>query len=169
MNLAFRKATIADAEMFIHFLQNIKSEMKEQSWFYLDPPEVVRDMMRDGIMELWVAIDGDQIAAAFDILYPGLETYNYGYDLEFSEEELLQVIHMDTAAVHKDYRGMGLQTRMVCTAEEEISGQGKKILLCTVHPDNKYSLNNMLKQGYEIQKRVEKYGSERFILRKNIF
>ena len=58
--------------------------------------------------------------------------------------------------------------KMVHTAEEELSGQGKRILLCTVHPENRYSLNNMLNQGYAIQKRVEKYGSERLVLRKDI-
>ena len=83
--------------------------------------------------------------------------------------ELLQVVHMDTAAVHRDYRGRGLQRTMVEIAEQELSGQGRRILLCTVHPENRYSLNNMQNRGYEIQKRVNLYGSERYILRKDIF
>ena len=169
MKLTFRKGTVADAEAYIRFLSEVKKDMDEQSWFYLDPPELVQSMLVDGIMELWIAMDGERIAAAFDILHPGLEPYNYGYDLDLVPEELLRVIHMDTAAVHKDYRGMGLQREMVRTVEGLLSGQGKKILLCTVHPENKYSLNNMIQQGYEIRKRVEKYGSERLILQKNIF
>lgn len=58
---------------------------------------------------------------------------------------------------------------MVRIVEEVLKGRGERILLCTVHPENKYSLNNMIQQGYEVRKRLEKYGSERFILRKNIF
>ena len=126
-------------------------------------------MMEDGTMDLWLAMDRGQIAAAFDVLYPGMKSFNYGYDLGLTEQELLQVIHMDTSAVHPSFRGQGLQGKMVREAEVALSGQGKKILLCTVHPENKYSLNNMLKHGYVIQKRVLKYGSERFILRKEIF
>ncbi len=169
MQLEFRKGTLKDTETFLQFLEAVKKEMAQQDWFYLDPPDVVRAMMADGTMELWVAMDGDRIAAAFDILHPGLASYNYGYDLDLTEEELLQVVHMDTSAVHADYRGQGLQGKMVRTAEAELSGQGRKILLCTVHPENRYSLNNMLKQGYQIQRRVAKYGSERYVLRKDIF
>ena len=75
---------------------------------------------------------------------------------------------MDTAAVHRDYRGLGLQRQLVQIAEQTLIGQGRRILLTTVHPDNHYSLHNMQKQGYQIQKRVSKYGSERYILRKDI-
>ena len=169
MNLTFRKGTIEDADIFVQFLDAVKADMEQSDWLYLDPPELVSSMMENGIMELWLAMDKDRVAAVFSVLHPGMESYNYGYDLELPEPELLRVVHMDTSAVHKDYRGLGLQRKMVQTAERELSQQGSKILLCTVHPDNLFSLNNMIQQGYEIQKRMDKYGSERFILRKNIF
>lgn len=169
MELTFRKGTAADTENIIRFLKNIKAEMTHPEWFYLDPPDLVREMMKDGIMTVWLAEEENQIAAIFDILYPGLRDDNYGYDLGLPEAELLQVVHMDTAAVHPDYRGRGLQAKLLHMAEQELSGRGKKILLSTVHPENRFSLNNMLGQGYAIQKQVGKYDSERYILRKDIF
>ncbi len=169
MELTIRKGSFADTERFICFLDEIKAGMAHKEWFYLDPPELVRQMMADGTMELWLAMDGERLAGVFDILHPGLQSYNYGYDLDLCREELLQVVHMDTVAVHPAYRGFGLHTKMVHTAEQALSGKGKQILLCTVHPENRYSLNNVLGQGYAIQKRVGKYGSERYILRKDIF
>lgn len=169
MNFTFRKGTIDDVDVFVYFLDQVKAEMPQTDWLYLDPPEVVHSLMENGTMEIWLAMDQEQVAAVFSVLYPGLEAYNYGYDLELSESDLLRVVHMDTSAVHKDYRGYGLQRKMVQTAEQELALQDEKILLCTVHPDNQFSLNNMMQQGYEIQKRVKKYGSERFVLRKNIF
>lgn len=169
MALIIRKGSIADAERFIRFLDEIKLGMHHKEWLYLDPPEEVLKMMSDGIMELWIAMDGDRTAAVFSIIHPGLAGYNYGYDLGLSKEELLRVVHMDTAAVHPDYRGLGLQGRMIRIAEEQLSGPEKKILLCTVHPENRFSLKNMLIHGYQIQMRLNKYGSERFILRKDIF
>lgn len=168
MMVTIRKGNPADTEGFIRFLEEIKAAMPYQEWFYLDPPELVRAMMADGSMELWMAEEDDRLAAVFDILYLGLDPCNYGYDLDLCEEELLQVIHIDTAAVHPDYRGLGLQRKLVHMAEQELSGKGKRILLCTVHPDNRFSLNNMLRQGYAIAKRVGKYGSERYVLRKDI-
>ena len=169
MELQFRKGTAADTEKWIRFLEAVQAEMSQKDWFYLDPPETMRQMMEEGIVELWLAMDGERIAASFHILHPGLTSFNYGYDLGLGTEELLQVVHMDTAAVHRDYRGMGLQRKMVQTAEQQLSGQGSRILLCTVHPENCYSLNNMLAQGYAVRKRIKKYGSERFVLRKDIF
>ena len=149
-------------------LEEVKADMEEKDWLYLDPPEVVSSMMENGNLELWLAVEENRVAAAFSVVYPGLESYNYGYDLELPESDLLRVVHMDTSAVHRDYRGLGLQRKMVQTAEQELSQRGSKILLCTVHPKNVFSLKNMLQQGYEIQMQVNKYDSERLILRKNI-
>lgn len=169
MHIEIRKGTMADTEGFITFLGEVRSKMEHKEWFYLDPPEFVREAMEKGTTELWVAMDGQRMAAAFDVLRPGLGAYNYGYDLGFSEKELLQVINMDSAAVHPDYRGLGLQRRLMETAEEMLTEEGSHILLCTVHPDNRFSLNNALKVGYAIQKKLEKYNSVRYLLRKDIF
>lgn len=169
MAIIFRKGSLSDADAFVQFLAEVRADMVQKDWLYLDPPEMIREMMAGGILELWVAMDGDRVAAAFSILHPGLESFNYGYELGLTKEELLSVVHMDTSAVHPAYRGQGLQRKMVQTAEEALSGRGEKILLCTVHPENQYSLRNMQTQGYSIRKRVEMYGSERYILQKNIF
>ena len=168
MAIEIRRGDMGDTENFIKLLYDVQAAMPHKEWFYQDPPEEIREMMADGTMQLWVAMDGDQLAGAFDILLPGTQEFNYGHDLGFTEEELLRVINMDTAAVHPAYRGQGLQRRLMQEAEKEIAGMGQRILLCTVHPDNPYSLNNVLKQGYTIQKKLEKYGSVRYILRRDL-
>lgn len=166
--MEIRKGNLSDTEKFIKLLQDVRDAMPHKEWFYLDPPEEVREMMADGTMQLWVAMDGNRMAGAFDILIPGTQEFNYGYDLDFGEEALLRVINMDTAAVHPDYRGQGLQRQLMQTAEKEISKMGSRILLCTVHPGNSFSLKNVLEQGYTIQKELPKYGSVRYILRRDL-
>lgn len=168
MDILIRKGSVQDTEALICFLEDIRNGMKNKEWFYLDPADNVREYMSNGTMQLWLAMDGTRIAAIFDTLTPGLAAYNYGHDLGFSEEELMRVVHLDTAAVHPDYRGLGLQRALIQNAQRELSGSGEKILLCTVHPENRYSLENVQKQGYIIQKKLEKYGSVRYILRKDI-
>lgn len=169
MDYLFRKGTEEDVDTFLRFLDAVKAGMSRKEWLYLDSADTVHSMVKDGILEFWLAFREEQLAAVFSILFPGLNSYNYGYDLGFGQEELLKVVHMDTAAVHPDFRGHGLQGRMVRLAEQALAGTGERILLSTVHPENKFSLNNMLKQGYSIRKRVGKYGSERLILQKEIF
>lgn len=168
MNITIRKGTMTDVESFIRLLEEVREEMPHKEWFYLDPPEFIREQLLLGTMQLWVAMDGGKLAGALDILIPGNAEYNYGYDLGFSEEELSRVVNMDSAAVYPEYRGMGLQRKLLTEAEAWIRNEGKQILLCTVHPDNHFSLDNVLKQGYCIQKKQDKYGSVRYLLRKDI-
>ena len=134
MNITIRKGTLADTEAYIRLLREVKDAMENQEWFFLDPPDTVREMMADGSMQLWVAEDGERLVGGFDLLLPGLEDYSYGYDLNFDEEQLLRVVQMDTAAVHPDYRGLGLQKRLMEQAQQQIPAGS--ILLCTIHPDN---------------------------------
>ena len=169
MDIRIRKGTVDDVEALILFLEEVRNGMDHPEWFYLDPPDAVRKYMRSGTMQLWLAMDGDQIAAIFDYLIPQMDDYNYGYDLDFEQEALLRVINMDNSAVHPSYRGLGLQRKMIEIAEEYIRSTGPHILLCTVHPDNRFSLEHVLKQGYTIQKKLSKYGSVRYLLRKDIF
>ena len=165
MDIQIRKISMAELDKYLEFSHVVKDMMAEDDWFFLDPDEEVREMMAREAVGIWLAENGDRIAAVFCVVYPGLEDFNIGYDLEFSEEELKRVVHMDTAAVHPDYRGRGLQNRMMRHAEQELQG---KILLCTIHPDNRYSLNNVLKLGYTIEKKTERYDSVRYILRKDL-
>ena len=165
MNIQIRKIGMDEVDKYLAFLHEVKAMMEEDEWFFLDPDEEVYEMMEQGAMGIWLAEDGERIAAVFCVVYPGSRHFNLGYDLGFGDEELKRVVHMDTAAVHPDYRGQGLQHRMMAHAEQELSG---RILMCTIHPDNRYSLNNVLKQGYTIEKKTEKYGSIRYILRKDL-
>lgn len=168
MDIRIRKGEVKDLPAYLQLLRQVKQRMTQSDWFYLDPEEEVYERMESGQLELWVAEDGNWIAGAFSIVHPGLESFNLGNDLGFEEEALQRVVHMDTAAVDPDYRGRKLQYRLMAYAEEELSARGRKILLCTVHPENRYSLQNVLDQGYSIQKKLPKYGSIRYILRKDL-
>ena len=165
MNIEIRKIEIGEVDKYLGFLHEVKAMMEQEEWFFLDPDEEVYEMMEQDAMGIWLAEDGARIAAVFCVVYPGMRSFNLGYDLNFGEEDLKRVVHMDTVAVHPDYRGQGLQHQMMLHAEKELGG---RILMCTIHPDNCYSLNNVLKQGYTIEKKTEKYGSIRYILRKDL-
>lgn len=125
-------------------------------------------MLHNGTMSLWVAADNKRIVGAFDALKPKLAPFNYGYTIGLTEEELLRVVNMDTAVVHPDYRGHGLQKRLMQCAQMDLVESGERILMCTVHPQNQFSLNNVLSQGYRICRTMPMYGSIRHVLRKDI-
>ena len=169
MNFTIRKGTSQDTERYIDLLTYIKANMTQSQWFYIDPPEYIRQSLSDGTMEVWFAEEGGRIAGAFHIIHPGLHPDNYGYELDFGTEDLLRVIHMDSAAVHPDYRGHKLQRKLMAFIEEDLrSRYPGAILLTTVHPENLYSLYNVQSLGYTVARRLAKYGSERYILRKDM-
>lgn len=162
------KARAGDLNTFVDFLYSVNAGMEHREWFYVDSREEFQALMDSGAMEIWFAKDGERIVGAFDLLIPGLEGYNYGYPMNYSREELLRVVNMDSAAVDADYRGMGIQRMLLTAAEEWLKERGKWILLCTIHPENRFSLGNALKLGYKIQRELPLYGSVRYILRKDI-
>ena len=163
--VTIRRGTCEDAERVLTFLAQIKEAMTHKEWFCLDTPEEFRERMENGSTRLWVAEDGEKLAGVFTVVFPGTSQVNYGWKQNLPPEDLTRVLNMDTAAVHPDFRGQGLQRRLMQTAEREL-GPGK-ILLCTIHPDNQYSLHNAQSQGYEIQATLPMYGSIRHLLRKD--
>lgn len=162
------KAKKEQLDAFVDFLITVNAGMDRKEWFYLDSREEFRELMDSGVMEIWFAKDGEKIVGAFDLLIPKFADYNYGYQLGFSREELLQVVNMDSAAVHPAYRGQGIQRKLLTAAENWLKERGHWILLCTIHPENRFSLGNALKLGYQIQKELPLYGSVRYILRRDI-
>ena len=74
------------------------------------------------------------------------------------EEQLKLCAMMDTAAVLPEFRGHHLQYEMMQTAERKLHKEGYRYLLCTVHPENKFSRENVKRQGYKKILTKEKYG-----------
>ena len=93
-----------------------------------------------------------------------------GRDAGLPEEELPLVAHMDTAAVLPQYRGHQLQYRLMQAAEADLRAMGFRYRMGTIHPDNVYSMNNGLKQGYQIIGEKLKHGGlRRAILMKDLY
>jgi len=168
MMIKIRKAEKNEINQFIALLHQVKQEMEHPEWFALDPDEVVIDLFEQERMKVWFAMDQDVVAGAFSIVIPNLEEYNLGYELNMNDEQLMRVVHMDAAAVLSQYRGQGLQKQLMQEAEKEIRKIPNRILLCTVHPDNFASLNNLIKQDYLKMKLLNKYGSIRYVMKKEL-
>ena len=78
-----------------------------------------------------------------------MEEENLGYDIGMQGRQLYECAIMDTVVVLPEYRGMHLQYEMMQTAERKLHKEGYRYLLCTVHPENKFSRENVKRQGYK--------------------
>ncbi|MGL4450297.1 MAG: GNAT family N-acetyltransferase [Sarcina sp.] len=86
------------------------------------------------------------------------EKSNYGYDLDYTIEDILKTGQIETTVVHPDFRGNKLQ-EIICKKLIEVSKErDNKYLTATVSPYNPYSLNTFLKLGFVNKKEKMKYG-----------
>ena len=165
-----REAGPGDLDGVMNVMEAAARLTRPKEWFVPDDADYVAAHldMRQGFVQAAEAEDG-RIAAFFMVHFPGLADNNLGRELGFSEQELLRCAHMDSAAVLPEYRGFGLQRRLCRMAEQRAGEKGFRHLLCTVHPDNRFSLQNMQQSGYEIRTTLLKYGGlPRHILLKEL-
>lgn len=147
-------------EEAVRLVRNTAEKMKEKSWFVAESLEEFDRWMRKDQGWLYVARDrsSGQLAGMFFVVLPGLEEENLGYDIGMQGRQLYECAIMDTVVALPEYRGMHLQYEMMQTAERKLRKEGYRYLLCTVHPENKFSRENVKRQGYKKMLTKEKYG-----------
>ena len=147
MKFVFRKATKKDIPALGRMMREVWETMEQKEWFaQYDAEKYITDLFNTRKGDVWQAT------------YPGGGNENLGYDIGLSNSELSLVAHMDTIVVHPLYRGQGLQQKLTALAEQDLCSRGFRYFMCTVHPDNKYSKDNMEKQNYKVVKEALKYG-----------
>lgn len=169
------KADLCHLTEIMGIIRESHQGMEQKDWFAADEEGFIRDILtEDGfIIGAWEEKTGE-MAGYFSVVFPDSKD-NMGKYAGLSEEELSHVVYLDSAAVKKTYRGNGLQSKMLEAAEKELTeiqkskGAACQYRMCTVHPENRYSLENMMQNGYKILARTELYGGlDRYILGKTV-
>ena len=136
-----------EVEESLRFQQGVFDDMACQEWFHL--------MTRD---EFTRAIEG---RGKVGFLMSGgkkMGIFTFAYD----EDDYLKEYEVDNknmmilhgVMVKKEYRGMGLQRRILQMAKEDAKRNKTDGIVATVHPDNVYSLRNFLVEGFKIIKKL---------------
>lgn len=153
-----KKAEDCDVEQIMEVMESVKRVTKPE-WFVADDRDYIKDHIEKSGFILKAETKEKKIAGFFMVDFPRESSANMGIDLGLKGEALNQVVHMDSAAVLPEFRGNHLQEEMMKKAEEILDETGKyRYRMCTVCPENQYSLHNVQKMGYRILKTAEKYG-----------
>lgn len=117
------------------------------------------------------AFDEKKLIAYCSFSIPGDKPHNLAWDLDWPQDKVCHCAKVDTIVVHPQYRGLGLQQRLLRDAIALAADiPGITVLLTTVSPKNKYSLRNVQAAGFKILIKKLKYGGrERFILGRELF
>ena len=154
----------------------VYEQLPNKQVLYMDSYEEMYDDMKQGAKIIGVFNKTGDIIAYRYIGFPGCSEKNLGNDINMPRQELAKVAHLETTVVHPEYRGNSLQSLTLQQAIPMIKDFGYSHLLCTVSPQNIYSLYNIIKNGLRIKALKKKYGSEkdgkdgmwRFILHRNL-
>lgn len=160
MEIQLKKAEKKQYEEVADLIQAVWERVENKAWFSKESKEEIVEALEAERSIAYVAVEaeGQRLAGIFTIAFPGTDESNLGRDLGMEEEKLPYVAHMDYAAILPEYRGNHLQYQLMQMGEEELQIIGYRYLMCTVHPDNRYSMKNVLQQGYQVMKTKEKYG-----------
>lgn len=85
------------------------------------------------------------------------------------KKELLKVCDIDGTGVIPKFRGYGIQDYFLKFREKYVKEEGYKFLFTSSHPKNKYSIKNIIKNGYKQQKLYKNHkGIDRLLFKKEV-
>lgn len=164
--IRLRRCGPADAAAFFALQNEVRAVMPHPEQFVPDTLENITAYLRE---DLCIgAYDGERLGAYFILRYCGRSAHNYAAFLGVPREEWEHWANADSAIVHADFRGNGLQ-RLMLGAALPLFPVRITHIGATVSPENQYSLNNALASGFAIVSRREMYGGyDRYLLARKL-
>ena len=149
------QAELKDATIIHNLMKAVYEKLEDKTLFFCDDIEYVQRHIEKEGFAIKVEQDG-KLVASLVVRFPGDAEDNLGKDVNI--HELQKVAHIESIVVDEKYRGNGLQDKMIKYAEDRLKQKDYTYIMATVSPDNKHSLDNFKRNGYEVVKIKEKYG-----------
>lgn len=134
-----------DIDEYIEFREMVKQNMEHPEWLGDFSKEDLIKMQNDNSI-IWVYyLDNDPVSSM--MLIPSTEkTLNkFEIDLDYKE-----VVDYGPMFVNPKYVGNGLQYQMLKELDNHCIKLGYKYAVGTIHPDNIYSITNLLKDDFKL-------------------
>lgn len=163
--LLVRSISLSEIDKVINLQKNVYSAMPVKSQFVITADdEIYETISRD----LCIGVFKDGTLAAVTTMIKNRPCdRNVGGMLGYDP---LKCVTYDTTFIHPDFRGRGIQRKLIPVKDTFAIDCGAEFAFATVSPENSFSLNNVLSSGFEIvDNRVMYGGFQRYILRKKLF
>ena len=180
-NYTLRLATLEEAYEIWSVMDICYQALEHKEYFICDDLDYVKDILSGHGLGVVACDEKGKIVGNLLVKYPGLSEENLGYDvfrkaedssddnsnssslyrecsIMLSEDNLMRVLHMDSASVLPEHRGHGLEHRMIAFAETLVDTSKYHYAFATVAPENTASLKSLEKNGYQVMVTKEKYG-----------
>ena len=132
-----------DLDYYIEFRESVRTKMEVPEWLGEIPKEGLEEMLSIG-GKIWMYYMGEIPVCTWMFIPAGEEAKE---DLEIEGIDYNLMGDIGPVFVNFDYLGNGLMYQMLLRFDEYLKSIGYKYVMTTVHPDNIFSSNNMIKYG----------------------
>lgn len=161
---------LSDIDKIIELQENIVNGLENKEVYVSTEKEEFEEYLNGKGKVIGYVTNDNELIAMGVYANKGYDKSNYGFDLDLSDEDILNVGQIESTIVKSEYRGNKLQ-KLICEELEEIAKKNNdKIVSATASPYNKFSVNTFVNLGYEIKKDKLKYGGlRRYVLAKELY
>ena len=133
-----------DIDEYITFREKIKTKMEYPEWLGDFSKEDIIEMIANG-SKLWMYYINNLPVCSMMLIPSTQESLD---KFEVKNLSYKDVVDYGPMMVYCDYLGNGVQDQMLKEIDNYSKKQGYKYALGTIHPDNIYSINNLLKNNF---------------------
>lgn len=135
-----------DLDEYVNFRELVKQNMEYPEWLGDFSKKDLVDMLNNG-SKIWIFCKDNEPVCSM-MLIPSDEDSlrKFGLDLNYRE-----VVDYGPMFVNPKYVGNKLQYQMLMKLDQYAKSLGYKYAAGTIHPDNKYSINNLVLDGFELK------------------
>ena len=153
--MQLRPCQLSDLQSVIDLNEAIYSALPDKSILRHNSPEMIASCIEEPNVTLGIW-EGDMLIAIGMLYVPQCIEEDHFHDLGLEGE--YKSANQKLFLVREGYRGLGLQRKLICEVEKIAMARGYNLLCTTVAPNNGFSINNFLKEGYVYAKTEAKYG-----------
>lgn len=149
------RCQLSDLQAVIDLNETVYAALPDKSVLRHNAPEMIASCLEEPNVTLgfW---DGNLLVAIGMLYVPQCIEEDHFHDLGLKGD--YKSANQKLFLVREGYRGLGLQRRLIREVEKIALMRGYNLLCTTVAPNNTFSINNFLREGYVYAKTEEKYG-----------
>jgi len=153
--MELRRCNSSDFEAIIELNEMVYAALPDKSILRHNSPEMIASCLKEpnATLGIW---DGELLVAIGMLYVPQCIEEDHFHDLDLQGD--YKSANQKLFLVREGYRGLGLQRQLIREVETIAIAQGYNLLCTTVSPNNTFSINNFLKEGYVYAKTEMKYG-----------
>ena len=133
-----------DLDEYINFREIVKKHMEYPEWLGdFNKDDLI--MMLEENSKIWVYYFKEELVCSM-MLIPSTEKSLKKFEIDIDYKD---VVDYGPMFVNPKYIGNGLQYQMLKELDKYSIKLGYKYAASTIHPDNTYSINNLLKDNFD--------------------